>query len=505
MPEFPFSAKSRSLVLSECKETPLDVIIVGGGITGAGCLRDGALRGLRIALFEAKDFAFGTSSHSSKLIHGGLRYLENYDFRLVFEANRERRCLLATAPQIVRPLPFIFPVYRGDRHGLWKVAAGAYLYSLLAIFRNIGWPKVSLAPKTMKLEPTLRPKDLIGSVSYFDAVTQDAQLTLSTIHSAWHQGGLSCNYARVTEFLEERGKMTGVKVRDELTGKTYEIHSRWVVNCTGPWSDQFRQSLGNAAVPKLRLTKGIHLVLSPQQIKLNHAVLMLSPKDGRVTFAIPWEGFTLIGTTDTDFVGDPATVKPEMKDVEYLLETVNYYFPGTKIQHKDVISTFAGLRPLIKDGQHSPSQVSREHQIFSDHDGLVNIIGGKLTSYRKMAQELLDWLIVRTPEWQDRLKPCSTEIMPIDPLNSQQGSPIIPGIQVSWKDIEHAIDKEMVVTIEDVLARRTSVMFLDKNHGLPLAPKIGKMLMDRLGVSEETVSLQLEEYAQAVHTIRSGL
>jgi len=503
-----FNANARQEVLQNCQEQPLDVIIVGGGITGAGCLRDGAMRGLRIALFEKSDFAYGTSGRSSKLIHGGIRYLETLEWKLVFEASRERKILVTTAPRIVRPLPFLYPVYKDHRRGLFMVSAGISLYYLMSLFRNIGQSRIQGKQKTLQLEPVLQPEKLVGSASYFDAMTHDTTLTMASIQSGWRNGGMACNYAQVIDLIEQDDSVVGVKVRDQVHGKVYEIRSKWVVNATGPWSDAFRESVAKKTSKYLRPTKGVHIILEHKKVGNQRAILMHSPSDGRVTFSIPWHGFSLIGTTDTDFHGDPDHVTANEDDVDYLLETVNHYFPNAKVKQADVISTYAGLRPLIRDDHSDPSSVSREHRIFSDQRGLVSIVGGKLTSFRQMAEELLDWIIDHTPEWKNEYQPCQTRSSMIEstnPLKDLEKTEVISGTGITWGEIDFAINNQMAVTVEDILSRRTPLIYLDREHGLGVSAEIAKRLAKKFELNEKTVSKQLRQYAQAAKQATHGL
>lgn len=508
MQEKTFSAKARLNVFQSLKEHPLDAVVIGGGITGAGCLRDAALRGLRVALFEREDFSFGASGRSSKLIHGGIRYLETWNWSLVYEGLRERNNLLKTAPKIVRPFPFLYPVYRGHHRPLWIVSLGVFLYYLLALGRNINAPKILGRKKTQNLEPTLRKDNLRGATLYYDAITDDTALTLATLESGWKYGGTACNYAEVEDLLEHGKDVIGVRVRDLVENKTYEIRSRWVINATGPWSDLLRRQMDENVRPLLRPTKGAHLVIHSKKLCLKRALLLISPVDHRVTFAIPWKGFSLIGTTDTDYKGDPNDVTADEKDVEYLLENLNYYFPNVRLQKKDVVSTFAGLRPLIKDDHDSPSSVSREHKIYSDRQGLVTIAGGKLTSYRQMAEDLVDWIIAHTSEWKDKFKKCQTHVIPLEspefPLKNSL-SEVIPGTGVSWEDIHYAVDHQMAVSVDDILSRRTSLTYLDVDHGLGISSEIAMLLAKKMNLEKNVVSEQLRKYIQTAKQAAGGL
>lgn len=450
MEKLNFSFDSRSVVLEQSEKKIQDVIIIGGGITGAGCLRDAASRGMNALLLEQNDFASGTSGYSSKLIHGGLRYLETGDIALVFESLRERSILLRNAPTLVKPLPFLYPVYRSHRRPLSLVVAGTHLYHLLTLFRgHLPGPRVHLRKQTLALEPTLRPSQLVGSVKYFDALTNDVDLTIATLQDSWEKKAYACNYANVEKLIQEQGRICGVVARDTLTNKTYTLRSRWVINATGPWSDKSREELLRQNDGKLRMTKGVHLVLH-RKFQLNgQAVLMISPLDQRVTFAIPWMGHVLVGTTDTDYSGDPGLAAADQGDIDYLIETYRSYFPENNLTKADVISSFAGIRPLIRQDKESPSNVSREHMIFSEKPGFVSVIGGKLTSYRKMSSEVLDWVVSQTEEWKQTFGRSCTEDMP---LRYQE---------YDNQDFASMIEHQMACTEADILMRRNKLHYLD--------------------------------------------
>jgi len=393
---------------------PVDVLVIGGGINGAGIARDAARRGLSVALVEMRDLAFGTSSRSSKLVHGGLRYLEQFAFSLVFEAVSERRVLLDIAPHIVNPLGFLFPVYSHSRTGLLKLNAGMWLYDGLSLFRS---PKKrrTLKPKEVATEePTLNTHDLRGAPLYYDCSTDDARLTLETALDAAIAGATVATYAKVVGFVhDDDGRLRGAEVVCGLTGARRVVRADAVVNATGPWTDlTIRLGTGTAARDLLRPTKGTHIVVRRDVLPVNNAVVVIHPGDGRVLFAIPWEEHTYLGTTDTDNEGDPADVYASAEDVRYIVDAARAYFPAHPIHPDEIVSTWSGLRPLV--AEHDPrelgdadraaapdqgaeagpglsaSQVSREHQIVVGPDGLITIAGGKLTTYRLMSKEVVD-------------------------------------------------------------------------------------------------------------------
>src|SRR2546425_3037256 len=329
-------------------ETTVDVLIIGGGITGVGIARDAALRGFRTALIDKADFGAGTSSHSSRLIHGGIRYLEQRAFHLVFEASHERRVLLKIAPHLVRPLAFLFPVYRGGRIPAWKLRAGMWLYDLLAIFRNVHWHRWLRAKRARRVEPGLRDRGLVGAALYYDAQTDDARLVIATVRSAIRAGALAANYVETTALLKPDGRVRGAVVRDVLTGETATIRANVVVNATGPWSDRLRKLDDPQAPPMLRLTKGAHVTVPRRRLGNEHAVTLLSQIDGRVMFVLPWDDLSYIGTTDSDDDVSPDEVRATADDVVYLLRSANAFFPHARLSPADVVASWAGLRPLLR-------------------------------------------------------------------------------------------------------------------------------------------------------------
>src|SRR5213083_407409 len=344
---------------------PVDLLVIGGGITGAGIARDAALRGIRTALVDKGDFGGGTSSHSSRLIHGGLRYLEQRAFRLVFEASRERRVLLTIAPHLVRPLAFLFPAYRGARVSAWRLRAGLWLYDLLAAFRNVRTHRWLGRRAVLRLEAGLRERDLQGAGLYYDAQADDARLVIATMRGA-------------------------------LSGATCTVRALVVVNATGPWLDRVRRLDDPRAEPLVRLTKGTHVVVPRQRLGNAHAVTLTSPIDGRVMFILPWGDQTYIGTTDTDEDASPDEVRATADDVIYLLRSANAFFPQARLAPTDVVGTWAGLRPLLAPPRDvSASDVSREHRIVESPSGLITIAGGKLTTYRVMGQDVAERVAAR--------------------------------------------------------------------------------------------------------------
>lgn len=384
-----------------------DLLILGGGITGAGVALDAVTRGLRVALIDRGDFTSGTSSASSKLVHGGLRYLEHGDFRLVYEALHERQLLLRNAPHQVRPLRFVIPEYRGSRVPLWKWRTGLVLYDLLAGTGNLRRSR-PLRPAGLRREfPGLRPEGLEGGAEYHDAQMDDARLCIEVLRTAAAQGARLANYVEAVAFENSAGRIAAVRARDHVGGRELVIQARQVLNATGPWVDAVCRLAGDDGPPRLRPTKGVHVIVP--DLGLPAAFLLLHPRDGRVFFVIPWLGKTLLGTTDTLFEDDPdrLTVLPE--DVAYLLEGFNHHFQPA-LEAGAVLGSFVGLRPLLRTRRDEPSAISREFRLLESPSGLLSVAGGKYTTFRHMAEVITDAVTRRL----GRRRFCRTRELPLD-------------------------------------------------------------------------------------------
>ncbi|MGB5811581.1 MAG: glycerol-3-phosphate dehydrogenase [Polyangiales bacterium] len=522
------------------RQTPdeVDLVVVGGGITGTGIARDAARRGLRVALFEQNDLAFGTSSRSSKLIHGGLRYLESYDFSMVFESVSERRIVMEMAPHLVKPLGFVFPVYEGARKNLWLISAGMWLYDGLSLFRS---PKKhrTLKPKEVKdREPTLKLEGLQGAPLYYDCATNDARLTLETALDAANQGATIVSWARVDAFMkDDSGRVSGVIVKNGRDGSLKEVRAHAVVNATGPWTDEVLAMSGPRGGKVLRPTKGIHLVVEAEKLPVEHAVVLFHPTDEQNLFALPWGDHTYVGTTDTDYDGAPGEEHATLAEIDYLIAASNHYFPAHPLTREDVISTWSGLRPLIAPepdlGEVSETRVSREHQVIVGEDGLITIAGGKLTTYRKMSKEAVDTaveLLRLTDRLPSNLHPAETEKHPLpgalgwpedddhDEVAEEVGrmgggmltprvckhladtygmralelakvcvddaaqcEPIVDGRPDIVAQIDWAVNEELAASVADVMIRRTQLFYRDPDQGLGVVEKVADRLAALIG------------------------
>ncbi|MCY0999833.1 glycerol-3-phosphate dehydrogenase [Myxococcus sp. MISCRS1] len=530
--------KPRSERLKALATEEFDLLIIGGGVTGAGSARDAVLRGLKVALVEREDFASGTSSRSSRLIHGGLRYLEHGHLGLVFESSIERRRLLKLAPHLVRPLAFVWPVYAGARVPRWKLNAGLMLYDALSLFRNVkGYQRLN-RDQLHQSEPGLRTDGLKGGARYYDAATDDARLTLANALGASEAGAVVLNHASVQRLDVVDGKARGAIVVDHLTGQQLTVRARAIVNATGPWSDEIRKldaPDGNAHA--VRGSKGVHVAVPRKRLGNHDALTLLSPKDGRVMFVLPADDFTIIGTTETSTRAHPAEVRASETDVAYLLESANAFFPEARLTREDVVSAWAGIRPLSASGYHGTTDAgsaSREHHIDLSPTGVLAISGGKLTTYRVMARDVVD--AVEKHLGQPRRK-APTESLPlpggdIPDLNAELAAardvvgdaatathlvraygsrwrrvwaltredaslarPLAPGLPYRAAEAVWGVTHELVHTLSDLLIRRLKVAFETRDLGRGAAQVAAEVMAPRLGWDEAETRRQLDTYA----------
>ena len=482
-----------------------DVLVIGGGITGAGVARDAARRGLRVALVEAEDFASGTSSRSSRLVHGGVRYLEHGYLHLVFEASRERRRLLQIAPHLVRRLHFTWPVYKGARIPRWKLAAGLTLYDTLALFRNVGRHHRLSADGVREAEPALESAELTGGASYWDAATNDARLTLANVLDAAAHGAVVLNHARVAAltFGATGGSADGAVVRDARGGHELRVRARLVVNATGPWTDEIARMEGAKDVAAVRGTKGVHIAVPADRVGNVGAVTMLSPDDGRVMFTLPsTAGLTIIGTTDTATAEHPAEVRASGADVRYLLSACNRFFPAARLTEEDVVAAWAGIRPLVATGNKGdPSSASREHAIRHSPRGVLTVTGGKLTTYRAMAEQIVDAALERLGT---ETRPCDTAeaLLPGErPPVSSGDELLVPELPWRAQDVTAAVEQEFAESLADVMIRRTTIAFELRDHGISLAPRVAELMAPLLGWTSAGTEQAVREYGDEVARI----
>ncbi len=533
--------RERDARLARLGAEQFDVLIVGGGINGAGIARDAAMRGLRTALVERNDFASGTSSRSSRLVHGGVRYLEHGHLRLVFESSRERRTLLRLAPHLVRPLRFTWPVYRGARLPRWKLLAGLFMYDALAVFRNVAGHEALDAREVAAREPSLLREGLVGGAQYYDAATDDARLTLANVIAAHERGAAVVNHAEAVRFLRDAGRIVGAVVRPADEEREIEVRASVVVNAAGPWSDDVRALDTPVARHSVRATKGVHVAVSRERLSTYGAITLLSPTDGRVMFVLPSTATTIIGTTDTPTEERPEEVRASEEDIEYLLGSVNAFFPSAKLGAGDVIASWAGIRPLIAAGySNGPASASREHRIDRSPSGLVSVTGGKLTTYRAMAAEVVT-VIERALERTPTRSRTDREPLPGGDLRSldealraaelEVGDAVVAKRLVEahgsrWREVAsltvaepalarrivrelpyllaevvYAVEREMALTLGDLLVRRLHIAYETADQGRAAARVATAVLAGRLGWDNARARTELARYEAEVGRI----
>jgi glycerol-3-phosphate dehydrogenase len=485
-----------------------DVIVIGGGITGAGILREATRLGLRTLLVERRDWSWGTSSRSSKLVHGGLRYLKEGRVRLTRASVQERERLLEEGPGLIDPLGFLLATYKGDRPGRWTYSAGLSVYDLLAL----QWThRHYTAQDFQMLAPHISPEGLEGGFRYGDAQTDDARLVLRIIREAVADGGTALNYTTAEELLRAGGQhdapVAGVRLRDETVGRRADVYGRVVINATGAWADQLREQAG--APPRMRPLRGSHLVFPEWRLPVAQAVSFLHPLDRRPVFIFPWEGITLVGTTDVDHE-QPLDEEPRIspREVAYLMAAVECQFSALGLTLDDVISTFAGVRPVIGSGKADPSKEARDHVVWQEN-GLLTVTGGKLTTFRLIALDALRAVRDRLPE----LPPLDDQVPVLDPVNTdlpakghlaeaarrrllgrygaeapalaaaaQDGElETIPGTLTLWAELRWAAREEGVVQLDDLLLRRVRVGHLLPEGGKAQLPRIRAICQAELG------------------------
>lgn len=476
--------------------------MVGAGITGAGIARDAALRGMSVALIDKSDFGSGTSSRSSRLVHGGVRYLEHGHLLLVFEASAERRRLLKLAPHLVKPLPFVWPVYAGQRLPLWKIAAGLTLYDVLSLFRNVERHQRLNASTVIAHEPGLRAEGLHGGVRYFDAATDDARLTLANVVDAVELGAVAGNHVAYRSGAPQMGGVHVARVEDALTGDRFEIQARVFVNAAGPWSDAVTELSGSGgAANKVRGSKGVHISVRRERLGNRDAITLVHPADGRVMFALPAGTHTIIGTTDTFTDASPDEVRASESDVAYLLDAANRYFPESHLTRDDVTAAWAGIRPLVPTTGSSVA-ASREHSVTRG-DGAVTITGGKLTTYRVMAEDVVDATreILRMPRRRATTasRPFPDSTLPlVDP-----GREIEVGLPYRMDQLRVSVERELACTLGDLLIRRTHVAYETRDNGRAAARRVADYVAQALAWDAGAKEREIARYDAEVARIFS--
>ncbi|HWC99090.1 MAG TPA: glycerol-3-phosphate dehydrogenase/oxidase [Candidatus Sulfopaludibacter sp.] len=461
--------------------TPWDLIVIGGGATGAGIAVDATARGYRLLLVEQSDFGKATSSRSTKLVHGGVRYLEQGNLSLVMEALKERGLLLGNAPHLVRNLAFVVPTYDWWESPFYGI--GLKVYNLLAGKYGFGDSRILSREETLQRLPTINPEGLRGGVVYYDGQFDDARLLIDLLQTAASLGATLLNYARVTSVTKDvDGFVNGVHVCDALTGEEFDATARTVINATGAFADGVRRMAEPDAQPLIAPSQGVHLVFDRSFLASDHAIMVPHTSDGRVMFAIPWHGHTVVGTTDTPVAS--ATLEPVAleQEVDFILQTASLYL-ARKPERADVLSVFAGIRPLVREGDAgNTAALSRGHTIRIEQSGMVTICGGKWTTYRRMAEDCVNQAasLAGLPE-----RPCETEhlrIAPPDPAEDFEA------------EVRRAVRQELAVTVEDVLARRTRLLFLNARQAIQTAPQVAEWMAAELGQDAHWQAAQLAAF-----------
>ena len=544
-----FSNLNRSALSSKLGEETHDLLIIGGGITGAGIALDAASRGLKVALVEQHDFASGTSSKSTKLIHGGLRYLKQFDFWLVKEVGSERAILHELAPHLVVPDKMILPIIENGTYGSWLTSIGLKIYDILANVEGEDKRLMLDKKEALAKEPLLPEAILEGAGFYAEYRTDDARLTIEVLKTAVKHKVLALNYAEVKSLKNENDIVSGALVYDHILEKEVSVKARYVVNATGPWVDDVREYMDTVykKSKRLQLTKGVHLVFPYEKLPVKQSVYFDVP-DGRMIFAIPRGKITYVGTTDTKFEKEPETVQVELVDTLYLINAVNNMFPDINLELEDVISSWAGLRPLIYEEGKSAGELSRKDEIFESDSGLISIAGGKLTGYRKMAERIVDLIDKRaSKDHALKLKAIQTEKLPLNEnpfKNYAEVKKYVQDIQPDWQafgfsliDIEslvhrygrqtdlilerfqqipeedaqlrlakaelwYGIHHEMVVKPLDFFERRTGRLYFDPFELDHLKDPILKEFTDYFNWDKNTLVLEREHLEKAFKGIR---
>ncbi|WP_100402993.1 glycerol-3-phosphate dehydrogenase/oxidase [Bacillus sp. FJAT-42315] len=537
-----FSNLQRKEILNHLQSTTYDLVVIGGGITGSGIALDAATRGMKVAVVEMQDFAAGTSSRSTKLVHGGLRYLKQFEVKMVAEVGKERAVVYENGPHVTTPEWMLLPLHKGGTFGKFSTGIGLRVYDFLAGVKKSERRTMLSANETLNKEPLVKKDGLVGGGYYVEYRTDDARLTIEVMKKAVAEGALAINYMKAEDFLYDQKKIIGAQAKDLLTGEMIDIHAKKVVNAAGPWVDAVRKKDYSVNNKNLRLTKGVHIVIDQSKFPLRQAVYFDTP-DGRMIFAIPRDGKAYVGTTDTFFDKDTANPKMLAEDRDYILKAIRYMFPEVKVEASDVESSWAGVRPLIYEEGKDPSEISRKDEIWEGDSGLITIAGGKLTGYRKMAEMVVDLVSQRlSAEEGKSFKAVQTLHMPISggdvggssnfeffihkkeneavsfgltkeqgrKLTQMYGSNVDELFKVAatneqqalptdiYAQIVYAIQHEMVAKPVDFFIRRTGAVFFNIEWAKTYKKDIIQLMAERLGWDEQTATRYEAELDQEI-------
>lgn len=525
MPGFEPTTRARNL--DRLAAGVFDLVVIGGGITGAGVAREAALRGLTVALVEGRDFASGTSSRSSKLIHGGLRYLEQGEIALVREAATERKVLRRIAPHLTHTALMLVPVYGRTSAGVYKLRVGLSLFDKLAAVTPDERHRILSRKEALAAEPRIDPERLQGAAVYPEYVTDDARLVLDTLKAAHHTGAVVVNHVTVTG-LATRGSERRLEVRDPESGAALVVRARVVVNAAGPWVEAVRRLDADAAGPVLHLTKGIHLVFRAEDLPVRHCVVMRA-RDRRPLFTVPYGAQVYVGTTDTSYEGPLDEPAVTVEDAEYVFETLARSFPDLHLGPEHVVGTWAGLRPLVHEEGRNPSEISRKDEIAVSANGLVTIAGGKLTTYRRMAERVVDAALPLLGRSAPGGRSASEPLAGGDGGESVPAPNVVPAetrervraahgsdagevyalaadatawqslardVPLSAAEVRHAVRHEMACTLADVLERRSRLALFATEQAAAVAPAVAAIIAAELGWTSERRDAELAAFAR---------
>ncbi|MCJ8014378.1 glycerol-3-phosphate dehydrogenase/oxidase [Paenibacillus sp. KQZ6P-2] len=542
-----FTNTEREQIMNTLRGETFDVLVIGGGITGAGIALDAATRGMKTALVEMQDFAAGTSSRSTKLVHGGLRYLKQFEVGMVAEVGKERAIVYENGPHVTTPEWMLLPMHKGGTFGKFSTSIGLRVYDFLAGVKKGERRSMLSVGQTLDKEPLIKKDGLKGGGYYVEYRTDDARLTIEVMKAAVEHGATALNYSKVESLIyDDKKQVKGAVVRDLLTGDSYKIKAAKVVNSTGPWVGQIREMDASNKGKTLRLTKGVHLVIDQSRFPLRQAVYFDTP-DKRMVFAIPRDGKTYVGTTDTFYEEDPVHPQMTASDRSYIVKAINFMFPEVKMTEQDIESSWAGVRPLIYEEGKDPSEISRKDEIWESDSGLLTIAGGKLTGYRKMAETIVDVLAHKLGETQHRtFKPCQTKHLPISggdmggsksfdafvqktaPAGVQAGLSQEEAVRIArmygtntpkvyqriaagkdkansfgmplmvYGQLAYALDEEMVASPVDFLTRRTGATLFNIDLARKMKEPVIQMMASYLGWTAQAQTHYMSEMEKAL-------